>query len=799
MFRVQAPEREATWQIRTVDALSFTAPGLTTLRAWIREGRLHPDDEVSRTGKNWLRLGDMPEFSDVFRGFGGLPEVFVEMSADRTSAIEALGPPPTFGTEAEGTPVEAVVPAPSTLIALDNGGVPTAIDDDGSDIGSGEEHPLSISRPASGSLRPWQVGVPAEPVPEPPLPEPPPAAVPSPPAQAPPASAPPVAAAPPPGLLPPTDAGNTGIVRHVDVTDLLDDDDGDGFDDGFDDGLARDAAAPVALERPSPRVYPAARAAEEPPPASMLDAVTAHVRPITHPAVEVDPRSRDASRGKPAKDADDADDADPPSNEAAEASLRAAALEAATSGEESNPGLSRSARARRSPAPKPPAKSWPLYAGLGLLVGVAVVFGIPDVRTEVLGWAGIVVGEPAADAAPGLSQTRDRAALVIGGLDPAQVESFSAELSAEIASTTDPQTKARLQLIHTEVVAAVVFEARIRVGIAMRAAETLGKPVPSTSATPSEADEALELAMQALPAVAAQANDPEAAARAEVRAAVARGVVPKSMRALSEPLATELRLAGVAGPWIAAPEAQIPAGLISGLAELQTPSATSALLLSLAFWRAGDEIRALAEANTLLARVPAQPSGRALRAALSPVAAAGQPAAGEGGAADAGTPAPEQQDTEATESDGGTAAPPTTEAQGAGGEAEDPKPSGPAAPRLSTDQLISRGCDKVDGGDSKGGVELLKRAVERRPKDIDILNCLATGLARLGNSSSALKYYERGVKASPNFKPTLLGAAKMAAKLGRTGVAVGYYRRVLAIDSGHAKARAYVDKHGGAG
>ncbi|MEM6995034.1 MAG: zinc-ribbon domain-containing protein, partial [Myxococcota bacterium] len=131
VFRVEPPAtREASWQIRTVEGLSFTAPDLTTLRQWIREGRLHPEDEVSRTGKNWLRLGDMPEFSEVFRGFGGLPEVFTEMASDRTSAMDELGPPPSFGIETDGTPVQAVTPAPSEAISIplardesDSGGV----------------------------------------------------------------------------------------------------------------------------------------------------------------------------------------------------------------------------------------------------------------------------------------------------------------------------------------------------------------------------------------------------------------------------------------------------------------------------------------------------------------------------------------------------------------------------------------------------------------------------------------------------------------------------------------------------
>ncbi|HLT36266.1 MAG TPA: zinc-ribbon domain-containing protein [Enhygromyxa sp.] len=70
VFKVESPSAaSAGWQIRTTDAMSFTAPNVATLREWIDEGRLHPDDQVSRTGRSWMRLGDMPEFARAFAGF----------------------------------------------------------------------------------------------------------------------------------------------------------------------------------------------------------------------------------------------------------------------------------------------------------------------------------------------------------------------------------------------------------------------------------------------------------------------------------------------------------------------------------------------------------------------------------------------------------------------------------------------------------------------------------------------------------------------------------------------------------
>ncbi len=114
VFHVAAPVAgtDQPWQIRTLEDLLFSAPDLATLRSWIEEGRLHPDDKVSRTGKHWLRLGDMPEFSESFHGYGELPKVMTPVGASETSGAEDLGPPPAFaGDSTPGTPVASLLGA----------------------------------------------------------------------------------------------------------------------------------------------------------------------------------------------------------------------------------------------------------------------------------------------------------------------------------------------------------------------------------------------------------------------------------------------------------------------------------------------------------------------------------------------------------------------------------------------------------------------------------------------------------------------------------------------------------------
>lgn len=824
VFRVEAPSsREATWHIRTVEDLSFTSPDLPTLRQWIREGRLHPDDEVSRTGRHWLRLGDMPEFSGAFRGFGGLPEVFVEVAAESGGAMEELGPPPSFGSESQGEPVQAVVPEPSEIIHV---GPPTDIEpgtvektiarprpreesgpleEDASmlpaDLANVRGVPQAVhddlpeARASLDDLEPTAVASLRGPITEAPqarrehdhagphpradeiggvdevedvedieeLDEDPEAGIVT-----------EIAKAKEAHPLEPTGAGSTAVVKRSDVLG--------------DEPRRTILGVPKPLPRRSSSRPVVAADEDDNPPASMLDAVTAHVKPITRAAIEAEAESdQDEPDGEPAAELEVAEGSHPQASVAEEVREPSAA------------SLSHAAAARRSPAPlERRNRSWPLWAGLGLLVGVAVIFGIPDIRNTVLGWAGIVAG-PAEPGEPEvLTKARERTKLVLGGLDPAEVEDFRARLDEDIASTDDDAIKAKLELLRTEVLAAIVFESRIKAAIALQAALAAGEPMPVLADGPKKAGAELEAAMQALPTVAARADDPLAAARAEVRAAVARGIVPKSLGALgADAVATELQLSAIAAPWITEPKAKVPSGLIGGLAELSSPSATSSLLLALAYWRAGDETRAVAEANTLLARVPDQPTAKALvvaaQASQGTSNDGGDGAANGDGGGEDGDPA---ADGANAATDGG--------ADPDDGEIievddDDGGGDGPAQPRVGVDTLIERGCNKVEEGQTADGISMLLRAYDRRPRDVDAMTCLGEGYAKQGKTGTALTFYERVLDISPRFKPAVRGAAMMAEKLGRTSKALQYYERLLDLEPSHGRAKDYIAKHGGAG
>ena len=82
------------WRVQTADGMRFTVADLRRVLEQAEDGRLRPDDQVSRTGDTWIRLGEMPEFSSLFIGAEGLPRVF---RAVESSPAGDLGPPPAFG------------------------------------------------------------------------------------------------------------------------------------------------------------------------------------------------------------------------------------------------------------------------------------------------------------------------------------------------------------------------------------------------------------------------------------------------------------------------------------------------------------------------------------------------------------------------------------------------------------------------------------------------------------------------------------------------------------------------------
>ena len=141
VFRVGpgvAAHEDLGWQIRTSDDLLFTASDVQTLRQWANEGRLQQDDQVSRTGQTWIRLGELPQMASVFQpapapvltpppAFGGAP------SSLRAPTLHSFGqrapagaaPPPGFTPQAAPAPAAPLQPpttGPGTSAASSSSG-----------------------------------------------------------------------------------------------------------------------------------------------------------------------------------------------------------------------------------------------------------------------------------------------------------------------------------------------------------------------------------------------------------------------------------------------------------------------------------------------------------------------------------------------------------------------------------------------------------------------------------------------------------------------------------------------------
>ena len=680
VFRAAAPDGALPppWQVRTIDDLLFTAPDLATLHSWVTEGRLHPDDCVSRSGRHFVKLGEMPEFAEAFAGFVGLPGVLEtdpERGKSEQSALDVLGPPPAFGTHAgEDDDSAALAGVPEPTGVEHSAMLERAVDlsASASSFGRGAEDAV-VARPhASGG--PMPAGKPPGP--------------PRPPARHP---------TPVPGsMLPRTRAPTSPPPPRA-------------------AGDARGVPSHMPEDRSS---------SSSSRPMSMLDVVTHHVRPIAAPAIE--------------------------SSREADSAPIAAAREAAR---EMMPPTTTGPVVIAEVAPT--RSGWKLWAGLGILAGGAVVFGIPQIRERVLGApaAPTVVAETTTPKPSDDTKLLDDARAALASGDPQALARAEASLVAA-AATRDPAQTAALRVTAAEVLAtrAVMHELWGAVEPAMR----------SDARFWAQEDAARASALLA----ELDAKEPSSAssiARANALLRVVQGRGDATGLAVDE----ETALIVAVAPLLRAPTGKLPEAVRSRLAELATPSVLARVVLALGHVRAADATAARKVIDGVLAESPGQPVARAL----------GRAVAGPG-------------DT-----------PPTT---GGGeepivvadvGDTVGTTPVEPAVPTESASSLIDRGCRKAESGDGEAAVALLKKALEKRPNDTDALLCMGDANSKIGAWDVALKHYERALGRAPQMMSALQGAGKAAAKLGRTSKAMKFYERLLEHDPSHAQARTFVDAH----
>jgi tetratricopeptide (TPR) repeat protein len=243
----------------------------------------------------------------------------------------------------------------------------------------------------------------------------------------------------------------------------------------------------------------------------------------------------------------------------------------------------------------------------------------------------------------------------------------------------------------------------------------------------------------------------------------------------------EARLMLAASPMLRDERVKLPPDVVAAFVALPEPSLPARIMLALAHHRSGDDEAARAITTAVLETVPEQPAARALARQLAgaKIAQVDPPEPPKPIPVAPQTPQPPETPPPET---------PTSKPGTGGGGGEE-----------SAGKLIDRGCNKVDKGAAGEAVALLKRALEKRPGDLDALLCLGNAHAALGEHGNALRFYQRALDRSPNMMSALQGAAKSAAKLGREEQAVRLYKRLLEHDPGHDAARNYVKAHDGGG
>lgn len=79
VFRVAKPQiptpQPGEWMIRQTNGYVFTFRELTTLQKWIVERKVAREDEISRNGSTWKKLGSIPELATFFQVLESSPQI----------------------------------------------------------------------------------------------------------------------------------------------------------------------------------------------------------------------------------------------------------------------------------------------------------------------------------------------------------------------------------------------------------------------------------------------------------------------------------------------------------------------------------------------------------------------------------------------------------------------------------------------------------------------------------------------------------------------------------------------------
>jgi predicted Zn finger-like uncharacterized protein len=158
LFKVYRPETPASqqplenqWSVRRTDGSNHKLPSLNDLTRLIAEGTFTRDDEVSRTGKAWRRLGDIEELESFFaeadrRGPSRIRK------ATQGPVLGLIEPKAPEASPAERSAAHAADPTPTVPIATiarvnDGAGRPSSVSESWRDTAP---RAASTAEPASG-------------------------------------------------------------------------------------------------------------------------------------------------------------------------------------------------------------------------------------------------------------------------------------------------------------------------------------------------------------------------------------------------------------------------------------------------------------------------------------------------------------------------------------------------------------------------------------------------------------------------------------------------------------------------
>jgi predicted Zn finger-like uncharacterized protein len=94
-------ERGREWRVRQASGNLFTLKDLTTLQKWIVERKVSRDDEISLTGDNWKRLGDIAELATFFQLVDEAQRAAVLQAQVNLGMVPGAAPPTATGRSPE--------------------------------------------------------------------------------------------------------------------------------------------------------------------------------------------------------------------------------------------------------------------------------------------------------------------------------------------------------------------------------------------------------------------------------------------------------------------------------------------------------------------------------------------------------------------------------------------------------------------------------------------------------------------------------------------------------------------------